>query len=163
MSLSKLQRLTAALIDANYQGYKLALPGEFDTWIEGGKIEPASKRVKGTGLIAARFYYSGVISISPCAAPAQLIAAYVSFWLQANGGQHDSGDVEFSVDVLDDDSAEVELTIEKFAEDIELIESSSGPFELNGKKYDFGEQSLWIAESFTLAAEVNKDVTPEAE
>jgi len=160
MSLSKLQRLTAHLIDANYQGHKLALSGEFDSWIEGGRIESASKKVNGTGLIAARFAYSGVISINPCSAPAELIAAYVSFWLQENGGDYDSGKVEFSVDLLDDNTAEVELTIETFAEDIELIESDTGPFELGGKKYDFGEQSLWIAESFTLAAEVNKDVNP---
>lgn len=153
MSASKLQQLVKHLIDAEYHGKKLALPGQFDAWIEGGRIEPSSKKVNGTGLLAARFYYSGVISISPCNAPAELITAFVSFWLQEHAGTHDSTDVEFSADGIND-GIEVELTVEKFSEDIELIENSKGPFVLNGKHYDFGEQSLWIAESFTLSGEI---------
>jgi hypothetical protein len=152
---SKLQRLVAHLIDAQYKGRKLALPRQFDAWIEGGRIEPASKRINGSGILAARFYYSGVISINPCNAPAELITAFVSFWLQENAEKNDSSDVEFSVDVLDDESVEVELTIETFSEDIELIEAVDGPFLLEGKKYDFGEQSLWIAEAFTLTGEID--------
>ena len=153
-SQSKLQRLTAYLIDAKYQDRKLALPTQFDAWIEGGRIEPASKRINGTGILAARFYYSGVISINPCNAPAELICAFVSFWLQEHAEKEDSSEVEFSADMLEDNSVEVELTIETFSEDIELIEQVDGPFLLNGKHYDFGEQSLWIAETFTLTGEV---------
>jgi hypothetical protein len=151
---SKLQRLVAHLINAEYQGRKLALATQFDAWIEGGRIEPASKVMNGTGLLAARFYYSGVISINPCNAPVELIVAFVSFWLQEYAETYDSDDVEFSVDVLDDDSTEIELTIETFSENIELIESPKGPFEINNKRYDFGKQSLWIAEAFTLSSEI---------
>ncbi len=154
MSESKLQKLVKHLIDFTYQGKKLALPTQFDAWIEGGKITPASKRINGNGLIAARFSYSGVISINPCAAPVELISAAVSFYLQEHGGKHDSCDVEFSSDINDDHSCDVELTIEQFTEDIELIENPSGAFELGGKKYDFGSPSLWIAETFTLTAQV---------
>ena len=111
--------------------------------------------INGNGLLAARFYYSGVISINPCAAPAALICAFASFWLQNNGGRFDSTDIEFSADVNDDNSNEVELTIEQLCEDIELIQTPNGPFELNGNRYDFGEQSLWIAEAFTLHGEVS--------
>lgn len=153
-SQSKLQRLTAFLIDARYQERKLALPTQFDAWIEGGKIEPSSKRINGTGILAARFYYSGVISINPCNAPAELICTFVSFWLQEHAEKDDSSEVEFSVDTLEDNSIEVELTIETFSEDIELIETVDGPFLLNGKYYSFGEQSLWIAEAFTLSSEI---------
>jgi hypothetical protein len=153
-SQSKLQRLTAYLIDARYQERKLALPTQFDAWIEGGRIEPASKRINTTGILAARFYYSGVISINPCNAPAELICAFVSFWLQEHAEKDDSSEVEFSVDTLEDNSVEVELTIENFSEDIELVENNEGPFLLNGKHYDFGEQSLWIAEIFTLTSDI---------
>jgi hypothetical protein len=156
MSESKLQKLVKHLIDAEYQGKKLALPQQFDAWIEGGEITPASKRVKGTGLIAARFSYSGVISINPCAAPVELICAFVSFYLQEHAGKHDSVSVEFSSDINDDNSCDVELTIEKFEEDIELVEDQNGVFVLDGKHYDFGKQSLWIAETFTLSTEVLK-------
>lgn len=155
MSESKLTRLVKYLVDAQYQGKKLALPTQFDAWIEGGRIEPSSKRINGSGLLAARIYYSGVINIDPCNAPAELIATYVSFWLYNNASQHDSADVEFSADKNEDGTGEVELTIEKFYEDIELIEKPGGPFELDNKQYDFGKQSLWIAEAFTLTGEID--------
>ena len=154
MAESKLQKLVKHLIDAEYQGRKLALPDQFSAWIEGGKISPSSKRLNNGGLIAARFSYSGVISINPCAAPVELLCAMVSFYLQENADRNDSIDVEFSNDINDDNSNDVELTIELFSEDIELIESQTGPFKLNDKQYDFGESSLWIAETFTLSANV---------
>lgn len=122
MSQSKLQKLTAYLIDARYQGRKLAEPAQFVAQIEGGRIEPASKKINSTGILAARFYYSGVISISPCYAPAELISAYISFWLQEHADKHDSSEVEFNVDQIDDKAKEVELVIEIFNEDIELVE-----------------------------------------
>ena len=87
MSQSKIAKLKQHLVSAVYQGHKLALETQFDCWIEGGRIEPSSKTVNGNGLLAARFYYSGVISINPCAAPAALICAFASFWLQNNGGR----------------------------------------------------------------------------
>jgi hypothetical protein len=154
MSQSKLQQLTKYLIDARYQGHKLAHASQFDSWIEGGRIETAGTKVNGNGLIAARFYYSGVISINPCNAPSALIGAFVSCWIQANGGKYDSDEAEFSSDTNDDNSFDIELTIEQFYEEIELIEKENGPFVLNNTAYDFGEQSLWIAEQFTLNAEV---------
>lgn len=153
-SESKLQKLVKHLIDAQYQGKILALPKQFDAWIEGGKITPCSKTKNSNGLIAARFSYSGVISINPCAAPVELICAFVSFYLQEHAENYDSTEVEFSSDINDDDSCDVELTIEKFEEEIELIESPSGVFVLNGKRYDFGKQSLWIAETFSITTEV---------
>ncbi|QFI37600.1 hypothetical protein FR932_06965 [Moritella marina ATCC 15381] len=157
MSQSKLQRLVQYLVSATYKGRNLARAGEFDSWIEGGRIEHASKRINGTGLLAARFFYSGVISINPCNAPVELIATYVSFWLMTNAEKDDSHDVEFSLDINDDNSAEIELTIERFAEDVMLVEDMNGPFELEFqgemKRFDFGEQSLWIAASFDLDAE----------
>jgi len=156
MSESKLQKLVKHLINFTYQGKKLALPAQFDAWIEGGKITPASKRTNSNGLIAARFSYSGVISINPCAAPVELLCAAVSFYLQEHSEKHDSTDVEFSSDINDDNSCDVELTIELFNEDIVLIESPNGAFELNGKHYDFGQPSLWIAETFTLTTDVIK-------
>lgn len=154
MSQSKLQQLTEYLINARYQGHKLAHASQFDSWIEGGRIETASTKTNNNGLIAARFYYSGVISINPCSAPPALIAAFVSFWIQEHGSKYDSQEAEFSADINDDNSADVELTIEQFYEEIELIEKENGTFILNNKAYDFGEQSLWIAEQFTLNAEV---------
>lgn len=163
MSQNKLQRLVTHLIDANYKGRKLAHAGQFDSWIEGGRIEPSCKQINGTGLLAARFYYSGVISINPCNAPAELISTYVSFWLMNNAQRDDSNDVEFSSDMNDDSSIELELTIERFSEDIELIENENGAFELmfqgELKRFDFGQPSLWIAEEFTLDGQIaNADV-----
>ena len=150
MSQSKIAKLKVHLQSAQYQGHLLALPEQFDCWIEGGVIEPSSKRINGNGILAARFTYSGVISINPCAAPAPLICAFASFWLQNNGSKDDSDSIEFSSDLNDDNSNEIELQIEALSEDVVLVEASNGPFELNGVRYDFGEQSLWIAEMFTL-------------
>ncbi|WP_440056124.1 phage tail protein [Pseudoalteromonas sp. T1lg65] len=156
MSASKIEQLKQHLQSALYQGRMLAKPEQFDCWIEGGRIEPSSKTIHGNGLLAARFYYSGVISINPCAAPAALICAFASIWLQKNGGKYDSSDIEFSADVNDDNTNEVELTIDQLCENIELTQSDNGPFELNGIRYDFGDQSLWIAEAFTLHGEVSR-------
>ncbi|TMO02924.1 phage tail protein [Pseudoalteromonas sp. S558] len=156
MSQSKIEQLKQHLVSVEYQGHKLALNTQFDSWIEGGRIEPSSKTINGNGLLAARFYYSGVISINPCSAPAALICAFAGFWLQNNGGRYDSTDIEFSADVNDDNSNEVELTINQLCEDIELIQTDNGPFELNGLRYDFGEQSLWIAEEFILQGQVSR-------
>ena len=156
MSQSKIAMLKQHLVSAVYQGHKLALDTQFDSWIEGGRIEPCSKTINGNGLLAARFYYSGVISINPCSAPAALICAFASFWLQNNGGKYDSRDIEFSADVNDDNSNEVELMIEQLCEEIELVQTDNGPFELDGIRYDFGEQSVWIAEEFTLLGQISR-------
>ncbi|WP_405127952.1 phage tail protein [Pseudoalteromonas sp. PB2-1] len=156
MSQSKIAMLKQHLVSAVYQGHKLALDTQFDSWIEGGRIEPCSKTINGNGLLAARFYYSGVISINPCSAPAALICAFASFWLQNNGGKYDSRDIEFSADVNDDNSNEVELMIEQLSEEIELVQTDNGPFELDGTRYDFGEQSVWIAEEFTLLGQISR-------
>lgn len=156
MSQSKIATLKQHLVSAVYQGHKLALDTQFDSWIEGGRIEPCSKTINGNGLLAARFYYSGVISINPCSAPAALICAFASFWLQNNGGKYDSRDLEFSADVNDDNSNEVELMIEQLCEEIELVQTDNGPFELDGIRYDFGEQSVWIAEEFTLLGQISR-------
>ncbi|MEZ7277230.1 phage tail protein [Pseudoalteromonas sp. 68 DY56-GL68] len=156
MSQSKIAMLKQHLVSAVYQGHKLALDTQFDSWIEGGRIEPCSKTINGNGLLAARFYYSGVISINPCSAPAALICAFASFWLQNNGGKYDSRDLEFSADVNDDNSNEVELMIEQLCEEIELVQTENGPFELDGIRYDFGEQSVWIAEEFTLLGQISR-------
>ena len=156
MSQSKIAMLKQHLVSAVYQGHKLALDTQFDSWIEGGRIEPCSKTINGNGLLAARFYYSGVISINPCSAPAALICAFASFWLQNNGGKYDSRDIEFSADVNDDNSNEVELMIEQLSEEIELVQTDNGPFELDGIRYDFGEQSVWIAEEFTLLGQISR-------
>lgn len=156
MSQSKIATLKQHLVSAVYQGHKLALDTQFDSWIEGGRIEPCSKTINGNGLLAARFYYSGVISINPCSAPAALICAFASFWLQNNGGKYDSRDIEFSADVNDDNSNEVELMIEQLSEEIELVQTDNGPFELDGTRYDFGEQSVWIAEEFTLLGQISR-------
>lgn len=146
------------LIDVRYQGRMLAEPGHFDWFIEGGRIEPMSKPIGSNGFLAARFIYSGVISINPCSAPEQLIVAFCSFYLMNNAGVHDSKAVEFSNDLNDDNSADIELTIEQFVEDVELVESENGPFELNwqgqSKKFDFGESSLWMAEAISVNAQV---------
>ncbi|WOC25862.1 phage tail protein [Pseudoalteromonas sp. N1230-9] len=156
MSQSKIAMLKQHLVSVVYQGHKLALDTQFDSWIEGGRIEPCSKTINGNGLLAARFYYSGVISINPCSAPAALICAFASFWLQNNGGKYDSHDIEFSADVNDDNSNEVELMIEQLCEEIELVQTDNGPFELDGIRYDFGEQSVWIAEEFTLLGQISR-------
>ena len=154
---SKIERLVKYLIDAEYKGRKLALATQFDAWIEGGRIVPSGKRINSNGLIGGRFYYSAAISINPCSAPVELICAFVSFWLQEHGDTEDSSEVEFSSDKNDDNSSDIELTIETFVEDIELIEKANGPFVLNNKCYDFGKQSLWIAETFTLTEQVIAD------
>ncbi|TMS65242.1 hypothetical protein CWB86_19855, partial [Pseudoalteromonas sp. S1731] len=78
MSKSKIAMLKQHLASAEYQGRNLALSTQFDSWIEGGRIEPSSKTVNGNGLLAARFYYSGVISIHHCAAPPALSCAFAS-------------------------------------------------------------------------------------
>lgn len=155
--MKKLTALVKHLIDSRYQGRKLAKPEQFDCWIESGRIEPCSKVINSKGLLAARFYYSGVISINPCGTPVELLSAFISFYLQANAGTDDSTDVEFSNDPIDESRSEVELTIEQFVEDIELVETLDGPFLLNDKRYDFGEQSLWVAKFFTLDAQKATD------
>ncbi|TQF70490.1 phage tail protein [Pseudoalteromonas luteoviolacea] len=156
MSMSKLDKLKRFLIDANYKGHKLALPEQFDARIEEGVINPSSKQINGNGLLAARLYYSSIISIDPCYAPVELVSAYVSFWLQNNAEGDDSESAEFNCSINDDNSNEIEIVIGTFEEEIELVEVANGPFELGGKSYDFGEQSLWIAEKFTLAGEVDR-------
>ncbi|MCL1123307.1 phage tail protein [Shewanella surugensis] len=152
--MSKLTELTGYLMEANYKGHKLAHASQFDSWIEGGSIDPASKRINGTGLLVARFTYAGVISINPCAAPAALICTYISFWVQQNTGKYDAKKIEFSADINDDNSSDIEITIEDFQENIELIEQADGPFLFGDKHYDFGEQSMWIAEAFLLESQV---------
>ena len=155
MNQSKIEQLKQHLKSAVYKGHKLALPEQFDSNIETGIIIPASKIINGNGILAARLTYRGIISIDPCLAPPILVCAYVSFWLQNNATEQDANAFEFNVERIDNTANEIEIVIDAFSEDITLIESEQGAFDLMNQRYDFGEQSLWVADHFELEGQIH--------
>lgn len=160
MSQNKLQRLAKHLIDARYQGRKLAHAEQFDCFIEGGRIEPENRVLNANRqILGATIHYSGTISINPCYAPAELVATYVSFWLQNNADKNDSVDAEFTWDKTENGENEIEITIEHFSDEITLVESDTGPFELNGKTYALGEASTWVANNFVIDVDICREIT----
>lgn len=142
--MHKLAQITAFLVQQN-----LVAVEQIDSWVENPNIVPAGE-LRGDGIILYRQTYDAVISIERYPHknhPAELLFALVCAWLMDNDADRDDIPTpQTDVDILDDETADVEITI-SFEEDVIGIEDPAGPIPFNGLNYRLADDVIDYAET----------------
>lgn len=139
--MNKLRALTKFLIDR-----RLVMPEQIDSWAEAVNLDliwkPTTK-----GLHMGDMRYRAVLVIERFAANPALLMALVGSWLETQDPDRDD-DLPaplFNIEQLDNDGADVELTLE-FIEPQHLAEDPDGLVEAFGKTWGLVDFDLWTAE-----------------
>ncbi|MBF0639787.1 phage tail protein [Pseudomonas protegens] len=139
--MNKLRALTKFLIDR-----RLVMPEQIDSWAEAFNLDliwkPTTK-----GLHMGDMRYRAVLVIERFAANPALLMALVGSWLETQDPDRDD-DLPaplFNIEQLDNDGADVELTLE-FIEPQHLAEDPDGLVEAFGKTWGLVDFDLWTAE-----------------
>nr|WP_288912144.1 phage tail protein [uncultured Pseudomonas sp.] len=138
----QLQALTAYLMARN-----LVAPEQFDSWTEQVSLELIWKPDRD-GLHMADMRYRAVFSLERFTDHPARLMALVGSWLETHDpdrGRHDLPAPMFSVEPLDQDSFDVDLSLE-FIEPQYLAEDPAGEIEAFGKTWAFVPFDLWVAE-----------------
>ena len=141
----KLQQITAFLV-----GLNLVAAENIDTWVENPQIVPRFKSQGDGQIILYTQTYDAKLFIERYphkVHDAELLFAQVCVWLIEN----DEGRLDLQlphpdtdVDILDDSTADIEITI-RFEEDITAVIDESGPIEFGGQRYRLDDITLSYA------------------
>ncbi|WHI46798.1 phage tail protein [Microbulbifer sp. VAAF005] len=156
MAGKKLQEITAHLLAAN-----LVPQEKFESWMEEGRIETASKNL-GNGIRISRTEYDAVIVLEEYSGDAALVLALVTTWLMENdSSRFDNGMPEPQIEVtpIDDKSVDVEITI-RFFENVDLVPDDNGPISYQGQRYAIA--TVPIDEPSQVAVGDNKELPTDA-
>lgn len=139
--MNKLRALTTFLIER-----QLALPEQIDSYAEQVSLELIWKN-GDQGLHMGDMRYRAVLVIERFAKNPALLMAMVGSWLETQDPDRDDDlpAPAFVIDQLDNDLADVELTLE-FIEPQHLAEDPNGLIDAFGKKWGLVEFDLWTAE-----------------
>lgn len=141
--MNKLRALTTFLIER-----RLVLPEQLDSWAEQVTLELVWKPDVG-GLHLGDMRYSAVIVLERFADhPGRLMALLGSWLEQHDANRDDLPAPSFDIEQLDNDLADVELTLE-FVEPQYLAED--GEIEAFGQRWSFVPFELWVAEQGEVA------------
>lgn len=144
--MNKLRALTTFLIERS-----LVLPEQLDSWAEQVTLELVWKPDVG-GLHLGDMRYSAVIVLERFADhPGRLMALLGSWLEQHDANRDDLPAPSFDIEQLDNDLADVELTLE-FVEPQYLAEDEDGEVKAFGKRWAFVPFDLWIAEQGEVAS-----------
>jgi len=138
----QLQALTAYLMARN-----LVAPEQFDSWTEQVSLQLIWKPDRD-GLHMADMRYRAVLSLERFTDHPARLMALVGSWLEThdtNRDRHELPEPMFTVEPLDQDSFDVELSLE-FVEPQYLAEDAGGEIEAFGKTWAFVPFDLWVAE-----------------
>jgi hypothetical protein len=138
----QLQALTAYLMARN-----LVAPEQFDSWTDQVSLQLIWKPDRD-GLHMADMRYRAVLSLERFTDHPARLMALVGSWLEThdtNRDRHELPEPLFTVDPLDQDSFDVELSLE-FVEPQYLAEDPGGEIEAFGKTWAFVPFDLWVAE-----------------
>lgn len=142
MAVIKLRALTTFLLES-----RLVLPEQLDSWAE--KINLALIwKPDLDGLHLGDMRYQAVIVLERFADHPGRLMALLAGWLEANDPERsrlDLGDPSFDIEQLDNDTADVEISLE-FSEPQYLAEADDGEIEAFGKRWAFVPFDLWVAE-----------------
>jgi len=145
----KLRALTTYLIDR-----QLVATEQLDSWTEQVTLELVWKPdVDGMHLGDMR-YRAAIILERFADHPARLMAL-VGSWLENNDTERDRHELPaplFAVEPLDNDLADVEITLE-FVEPQYLAEDPAGEIQAFGKTWAFVPFDLWVAERGEVATD----------
>lgn len=153
MSTQKLKQLTDFICQQN-----LVDENQINSWVENGKMIPASKKL-GEGYLVCRFEYDAIFSIENFVGNPTLLMALVSIWLTENDSKRHDDNLpapDMDVDIIDRDAADVEIGIQ-FREDIEIIPNDNGPIEFNGQRWELGVVPSYVANVAGVGDNPNND------
>lgn len=133
---------------------------DLDTWTEDIGIKGRGK-VDGERVLLHEISYRAVFVIETYAYkkhPIELLLTTVITWLMENDDRSelDDSDPSVSPDVLDDDTASLELTI-NFEEDVYIVPDENGPILFKGKNWSLGDGEIDVAESIAMIVQVKDD------
>jgi hypothetical protein len=136
----KLRALTKYLIET-----RLVLSEQVDSWPEQVNLDLIWKPGIN-GMHLGDMSYSAVIVLERFGANPALLMALVGSWLEDNDDDRDDLPApRFVIEPLDNDLADVELTLE-FVEAQHMAEDPNGPIVAHGKTWGLVPFDLWTAE-----------------
>lgn len=131
---------------------RLVPPEQLDSWTDQVTLDLFWKP-DVDGLHMGDMRYSATIIFASFADHPGRLMALVGSWLEGNDTDRDRYDLpapKFDVSMLDNDLADVEITLE-FIEPQYLAEDANGEIEAFGKTWAFVPFDLWIAEHGEVA------------
>jgi len=139
--VNKLRALTAFLLER-----RLVAPEQLDSWAEQITLNLTWKPDLD-GLHLGDMRYRAVIVMERFADHPGRLMALLGSWLETSDPDRDDDlpAPTFDIEQLDNDLADVELTVE-FIEPQYLAEDAEGEIEAFGKRWAFVPFDLWIAE-----------------
>ncbi len=139
--MNKLRALTAFLLER-----RLVPPEQLDSWAEQITLNLTWKPDLD-GLHLGDMRYRAVIVMERFADHPGRLMALLGSWLETSDPDRDDDlpAPTFDIEQLDNDLADVELTVE-FIEPQYLAEDAEGEIEAFGKRWAFVPFDLWIAE-----------------
>lgn len=139
--MNKLRALTTFLLER-----QLVAPEQLDSWAEQITLNLTWKPDLD-GLHLGDMRYRAVIVLERFADHPGRLMALLGSWLENNDPDRDDDlpAPTFDIEQLDNDLADVELTLE-FIEPQYLAEDADGEIEAFGKRWAFVPFDLWIAE-----------------
>lgn len=138
--MKKLKALTSYLLARN-----LVMPEQLDSWASQVNQDLIWKPdLKGMHFADMR--YSAVVVFERFADEPGRLMALLAGWLQTyDPDRDDLPNPAFAIDILDNDLADVEITLE-FVESLYLAEDPDGEIEAFDKTWSFIPFDLWVAE-----------------
>ncbi len=145
--MNKLRALTTFLLER-----RLVAPEQLDSWAEQVTLNLTWKPDLD-GLHLGDMRYRAVIVMERFADHPGRLMALLGSWLEnSDPDRHDDLPAPtFDIEQLDNDLADVELTLE-FVEPQYLAEADDGEIEAFGKRWAFMPFDLWIAEHGEVAS-----------
>ena len=138
--MKKLQALTSYLLSRN-----LVMPEQLDSWANQISLEMIWKPDL-KGMHFANMRYSAVVVFERFADDPGRLMALVGSWLESYDRNRDGLPMlNFAIDILDNDLADVEITVE-FVEPQYLAEDPDGEIVAFGQTWSFIPFDLWVAE-----------------
>lgn len=148
--MKQLAAITSFLV-----GLNLVSAEQIESWADKINILPAGTDKGVGGVVICRNAYTATIFIERYPHKthrAELLFAHVSAWLMDNDSdrldQKDAG-IETEVDILDDETADIMLSID-FIEEIGIVPDSGGDICFNGRYWRLGEPVINYALTGTL-------------
>jgi len=151
--MEKIKAITAFLINLN-----LVDAGQIESYVDEPSIVPSGKvesEGKDNSVLLYRQSYTCTINVDKyphSKHPAELLFAHVATWLLTHDKDRDEiAEPGIDVDVLDDSTANIEISIE-FDEDVFGVEDPSGPIVLDGINYRLADPVVNYAETGEVTA-----------
>ncbi|WP_067095583.1 phage tail protein [Marinomonas atlantica] len=143
--MKKFGQLTEFLRDSG-----MIQTNKMDQWVENIQLRGSGK-YDGTNVLLYTQQYRAVFSIEHYAYkryPVEQLFAQLVTWLSENDDRSelDDPDLNIDVDVLDNDTADIEITVQ-FEEDVYITETEGGNITMKGKAWGLADPAYDIAES----------------